>query len=90
MATPETDESGNGGEDGRGATGGKIFNGRSKNRNDKLRGRLNRSRLRDGGNFHRDRVHLAVGEHRDRTIVVGFASVLVDQFMQRWTRRHRV
>ena len=29
-------------------------------------------------------------EHRDRAIVVGFARILVDQFMQRGTRRHRV
>jgi hypothetical protein len=89
MATPETDELRNGREDGRGASGGKIFNGRGKNGNDNLWGRLERNGGHDDRNLNIGGINVAVGEHRDRTVVVGFAGVLVDQFVQFGARRHR-
>lgn len=69
---------------------GKVFDGRAENGNDKNRGRFNR--ICRGGDRHvaGRRIHLAVREHRDRAIVVGFARVLVDHFVQRGAGRHRV
>ena len=89
-APSETNELGGDAGRGRGASGGEIFNGRGEAGKNKNRGRLDRNRRRGGGNFNRGRVHLAVREHRDRAIVVGLARVLVDHFVQRGRRRHRV
>lgn len=52
--------------------------------------KFNGQNRNDGRDIGDRRIHLAVGKHRDRAIVIGFARVLVNQFVQLRTRRHRV
>jgi len=90
MATPETNESGNGREAGRGASGGKIFNGRSKVGKSVLGSRLDPKDFCNGGNVHRSRVHLAVCKQRDNALVTRFVRIVMHQFVQRRAGRHRI
>ena len=68
----------------------KIFNGRAENGKFNLRNALNRSRRNDDGSHNGRRFHLSMREHRDGAFVACLVRVLVNQLMQRGTRRHRV
>jgi hypothetical protein len=70
------------------SSGGKVFNGRSKNGKNNRRNNLNRSCGRDYGNFDGARIHFAVGEHRDSAFVTGLIRVVMDQFVQCRARGH--
>jgi hypothetical protein len=86
----ETNELGNHGKNGRAAAGGKILNGRGKNRKGNLRHRHERNGRRADGNLNLSGINVTVRKHRDRTIVVSVAGILVDQLVQAGARRHRV
>jgi hypothetical protein len=85
-----TNELGSNAGNGRTTSGREIVNGRTENREFNGRQDNNKSLRRGNGNINAGGVHLAVREHRDRAFVVGFARILVNQFMQRGTRRHCV
>ena len=86
----ETDDLGNYRKNGRGAAGGKILDGRTENGKFDL-GQDENENLRSGDrNLDADRINLAVREHRDRALMVRFARVVVDEFVERRTNRHRV
>ena len=63
---------------GRGATGGKIFNGRTKNGKGNLLSRLNGSGRHCNSNIHRGRIHLTVGKQGYRTMMPVGVRVLMD------------
>ena len=90
VSAAEIDELRNCGKNGRGASGGKIFNGRTENGNDCGRNGLNQSQRLDNWDINRNRVHLAVREHRDGALMVFFAGIRVEPFVQRGGGRHRV
>ena len=68
----------------------KIFDDCAESGKFNLRSIPNRSRRNDGGNLNGRRLHLSMSEHRDGAFVTGFVRILVNQLMQRGTRRHRV
>jgi hypothetical protein len=74
----------------RGAAWGKIFYGRTENGNGEMPVGFNRSRRRGDDDIANSRIHFPCSEHRDRAIVVLLARVMVDHFMQRGARGHRV
>ena len=86
----ETDDLGNYRKKGRGAAGGKILDGRTKNGKFDLWQDENENLRSSDRNLDADRINLAVRKHRDRAFVVGLARVVVNQLMQRGAHRHRV
>lgn len=76
--------------DWRAATGRQGCHQRVGNRNRTLRGKFERRVWNWNRHAHDGRIHLAMGEHRDRAVMIGFAGVRVDQFMQRRRGRQHV
>ena len=67
-----------------------MFNGRAENGNHEGLGGLDQIRRRGNDDFAGDRVCLSLNQHRDRAIVVFLARVVVNHFVQRGARGHRV
>jgi hypothetical protein len=89
-APSKTGESGSEAGKGRSTTVWKIFDGRAESEEIDRRSRFKPGRWRQNGNITSDRINLALREHRDGAMVVGLVGVLVNQFVQRRTRGHRV
>ena len=89
-ASSETDELGSNAGRGRSAAGREIFNRCAKNWKIYGRSGFKHDRRRGNGNIAGYRINLALREHRDGAMVVGLVGVLVNQFVQRGARRHRV
>ena len=85
-----TDELGNCGKNGRSASGGKIFNGRTENGNCDGRNCLNESQHRGNRDINGRSVNLAMREKSDGALMLGAAGVGVKPFVQRRRGGHRV
>jgi hypothetical protein len=83
-------ELGNGQESGRGAALGKIFNSRAENGKSEVPGCLNYNGWLGDDDFAGCGFDFAVGERRDRTMMIRFVRVVVNHFVQRRARGHRV
>jgi len=75
---------------GRGATGGKIFNGRRKNRKDEMCCRLDCVRWCDRSNFSQGQINLTVRKQGYCTMVFQGRRVGMDQIVQCQGSGHRV
>ena len=74
----------------RGASGGKLFNDRTKNRCSRD-GHRRDPRQRPGhGDIHGGGIHLAMGKESDGALMAVFAGVRVKPFVQRGRHHHGV
>ena len=80
----------NGAESGRGAAWGKIFYDRAESGNNEGLGGFDQNRRRGNDDVTGGRIHFPRSEHRDRAIVILLARVVVNHFVQRGARGHRV
>ena len=69
---------------------GEIFGGRAENGKFNLLRRFNRNGGNRNGNINGRTFDLSVREHRDGAFVARFASVVMNQFVQRGAGRHRI
>src|SRR5579885_2511331 len=75
---------------GRGAALRKIFDGRTESGNDEVTRRFNYQGRRRNNDFTGCGAYFSVGDQRDCAMVIRFVRVLVNPFVQRGARRHRV
>jgi len=78
--------SGIGGRNGRGASGGKVLNGRTENGNFNGRKGSNKSQRRGDSNINTRGIHLAMREQCDGALMSRRACVRVKAFVQRRRR----
>ncbi len=90
LAPAETDDLRNRRQNGRSASGGKIFNGRTENGKFNGRNRPDESQRRGNGNINARGIHLPVREQRDGALVLGLGGVGVKPFVQRGRRGEEV